>query len=288
MTTIAITRQVSPRLGACELTHIGRDAMDAALAARQHAAYEGALRAMGAEVVSLPPEPDMPDCCFVEDTALVLDGVAVLARMRRASRTPEVALLDRLLGTQREIARIEPPGTFEGGDAFLVGRTIFVGLSTRTNQAGVGQLRAIAEPLGYTVVAVPVTGCLHLTTGASRLGDRRVLANPAWIDTSPMVAAGVEVVSVHEDEPWAANTLRLNGRTLVGDCFPRTREIIESLGEPTDAVDISELMKAEAGLTCMSLLFEGDVAALREALDAEIMPGVLVRSDDSRSDSVAG
>lgn len=266
MTMIAITRQVSPGLGACELTYMDRGAIDPRRAARQHAAYENALRAMGAEVVSLPPEPGMPDCCFVEDTALVLEGVAVLARMRRASRAPEVALVERLLSSQREIARINPPGTLEGGDAFLVDRTIFVGLSTRTNEAGVSQLRAIAEPIGYTVVAVPVTGCLHLTTGASWLGDRRVLANPAWIDTSPISAAGAEVVAVHPDEPWAANTLRLNARTLVGGCFPRTREIVGSLGVETDAVDISELMKAEAGLTCMSLLFEGAPAPLHETL----------------------
>lgn len=265
MTTIALTRRVSPSLGACQLTYMDRADIDVALAAQQHAAYESALRAMGAEVVAAPADAACPDCVFVEDTALVLDQVAVIGAMRRASRAPETSLIERLLGTQRDIARITAPGTLEGGDAFLVDRTVFVGRSTRTNDAGIAQLRTIAEPQGYRVVAVDVPGCLHLTTGASRITDELVLVNPDWVDTAAF--EGVEALAVDPSEPWAANTLRLGDQTLMGDCFPRTRELLEARDIATRIVDISELMKAEAGLTCMSLLFEGDAAALRRAIE---------------------
>jgi len=262
---IALTRQISPAIAACELTYMDRAPIDPARAAREHASYEDALRALGAEVVSLPADPGLPDCAFIEDTALVIDNVAVIASMRRPSRAPEIELAARLLATQREIARIRPPAYLEGGDAFLVGRTVFVGVSSRTNEAGVEALRSIAEPLGHRVVAVPVTGCLHLTTGASFLSEGRVLANPAWIDVEPIRRAGAEVVAVHPEEPWAANTLRLGGATLMAGGFPRTREIVEGLGIRTKVTPIDEIQKAEAGLTCMSLIFEGDADALRAA-----------------------
>ncbi len=264
MATIALTRQISPALAECQLTYMDRDAIDVARAERQHAAYEDALRAMGAEVVTAPFDPTCPDCVFVEDTALVLDEIAVIGAMRRASRAPETKLLSHLLGTQRELASIQAPGTLEGGDVFLVGRTIFVGRSTRTNDHGIEQLRAIAEPHGYEVIAVDVPGCLHLTTGASRLTEEIVLLHPEWVDADAFI--GVETLAIDPAEPWGANTLRLNDQTLMGDCFPRTRDIIESRGVTTRTVDISELMKAEAGLTCMSLLFDGDANALRQAI----------------------
>lgn len=262
--TIALTRRISPSLAQCQLTYLERDAIDVARAQTQHAAYEHALRSLGAEVVSAPGSADCPDCVFVEDTALVLDEIAVIAAMRRASRASETRLIRELLGTQRDVLAIEAPGTLEGGDAFLVGRTIFIGLSTRTNEAGVEQLRCFVEPLGYRVVAIAVTGCLHLTTGSSAIGEEAVLVNPAWVDAAAF--KGVEVVPIDPGEPWAANTLRFGGRSLLPDCFPKTRELLESRGVSTCVVDIGELMKAEAGLTCMSLLFEGDADTLRRSI----------------------
>lgn len=264
LTQIALTRRVSPSITRCQLTYMERDVIDLDRARRQHAAYEDALRAMGATVVSAPAHDDQPDCVFVEDTALVLDGVAILARMRRPSRAPETELLHHLLATQRPVEVIQAPGAFEGGDAFVVDKTIFIGLSTRTNAEGVEQVRAIAAEHGYTTVAVETPGCLHLTTGASLLTDGLILANPRWVDIDKFKP--FEVLPVDESEPWAANTLRLNGQTLMGDCFPRTRERIEARSVRTRTTDISEFMKAEAGLTCMSLLFHGDVDALRAAL----------------------
>jgi len=255
-------------MGACELTFMERDSIDIAAATRQHAAYEDALRALGATVVCAPTAPTLQDGVFVEDTALVLDEIAVLANMRRPSRAPETELIDMLLQTQREIVRIQSPGSLEGGDAFLVGRTVFIGLSTRTNEAGIEQLRALVEPFGYRVAPVAVTGCLHLTTGASSPAEGLALVNPDWVDARAF--AEVNMLTVDPAEPWAANSLKINGTALLADCFPRTREILETHGVDTRVTDISELMKAEAGLSCMSLLFEGDAESLTAALPTTV------------------
>ena len=269
MTQIAFTRQPAPAIAQCELTYMDRAPIDFQRALAQHQQYEDSLRAMGAEVVTAPADARCPDCVFIEDTALVLDTIAIIGRMRRDSRAPEVSNVEGWLAPQRSIERIEAPGTFEGGDAFVVGTTIFIGESTRTNAAGIDQVRSMAARDGYTVVPVKTPGCLHLTTGASRLTDETVLVNPNWVDVTAM--QGVNIVETHEDEPWGANTLRLGHQTLMGDCFPRTRERLEAMGIQTRTTDISEFMKAEAGLTCMSLLFEGDVDQLRASIaDVEI------------------
>lgn len=259
-----------------------RAPIDFQRALAQHQQYEDALRAMGATVVTAPADSNCPDCVFIEDTALVLDAIAIIGRMRRDSRAPEVANVERWLATQRSIERIEAPGTFEGGDAFVVGTTIFIGESTRTNTAGIDQVRTIAARDGYTVIPVKTPGCLHLTTGASRLNDESVLVNADWVDVDAM--RGVNIVKTHENEPWGANTLRLGDQTLMGDCFPRTRDRLEAMGIRTRTTDISEFMKAEAGLTCMSLLFDGDVDQLRASI-ADV--GITGRPSPSRASTSA-
>lgn len=262
---IALTRSLDSSIADCQLTFMEREPIDVQRAGEQHEGYQKALRSMGAEVVNIPAGAGQPDCVFLEDNAVVLDEVAVLAEMARDSRKAETTLVGQLLATQREIAWIEPPGTLEGGDVFIVGRTIYVGLSTRTNESGAQQLAAIVEPIGYRVRTVAVTGCLHLTTGAMCAAEGIVLANPQWVDCEAFT--GVEVVAVDSAEPWAANALPIGGTTLLCDCFPRTRELLESLGVTTITTDVGELMKAEAGLTCMSLIFEGESEPMLEALE---------------------
>jgi dimethylargininase len=262
---IALTRSLDPSIADCQLTFMDRDPIDVPRAMEQHEGYRKALGSMGAEVVNLPAGVGQPDCVFVEDNAVVLDEVAILAEMARDSRQAETTLVGQLLATQREIAWIEPPGTLEGGDVFVIGHTIYVGLSTRTNKAGAKQLASYAEPIGYRVRTVAVTGCLHLTTGAMCAAEGIVLANPQWVDANAFV--DVEVVAVDPAEPWAANALPMGGATLMCDCFPRTRELLESVGVTTITTDVAELMKAEAGLTCMSLIFEGESEPMLEALE---------------------
>src|SRR5918997_206332 len=181
---VALTREPAGALDACELTYREREPIDAAAAARQHRGYREALEACGARVITLPPVEELPDSVFVEDTAIVLDEVAVLTRPGVESRRVEVRLIEPEVARLRPVVRVEPPATLEGGDVLRLGRRLYVGLSPRTNAEGVAALRRLAAPHGYGVVAVELRGCLHLKTGCSALDEETVLVNPEWIDTT--------------------------------------------------------------------------------------------------------
>jgi dimethylargininase len=250
---VAVVRDVSPSIPRCELTYLKREPIDLERAVAQHAAYAALLRDLGLEVVEIAADPAFPDCCFVEDVAVVLDGLAVLTRPGAESRRGEIPAVAKTLAGFRPLARIEEPATLEGGDVLAVGRTLFVGRSPRTNTAGVDRLRALAQPLGYRVVAVPVVGCLHLKSAVTALDDEHVLANPAWIDPAPL--RGLEIVPVAPEEPGAANVLRVGETVVAHPGFERTLERIAARGYEVRPLDVSEFLKAEAALTCKSLLF---------------------------------
>jgi len=246
-------RGVPPTLADCELTFVEREPIDLDRAVAQHAAYAALLRSLGLEVLELPADPALPDCCFVEDVAVVLDEVALLAMPGAPSRRGEVRAVEEALARFRPLERTRLPATLEGGDVLRVGRRLFVGRSERTNEAGIARLAAVAEPLGYRVVPVTVTGCLHLKSAVTALDDERLLANPAWLDPSPL--AGLGVVAVDPDEPGAANVLRVGGAVVAHPGFPRTIDRLAALGYAVRTLDVSEFVKAEAALTCKSLLF---------------------------------
>lgn len=254
MTTIAVTRPVSSSLPRCELSFVERQPIDVAVARRQHAAYEAALERAGAEIVRLPAADDYPDATFVEDTALVLDELAVIPIMGAPSRRGETVDVEHCLSRYRPLARLTPPATLDGGDVMRVERTLIVGLTARTNRAAAEQLRALTRPLGYEVVSVVPTGCLHLKSACTYLGRGIVLANPEWIDRSCL--GGVEVLPVAPEEPLGANAVALEGRLLYADGFPRTQERLVRCGFEVMVVETSELRKAESAMTCMSLVFE--------------------------------
>jgi dimethylargininase len=250
---IALMRGVPPTLDRCELTYRVWEAFDLDRALAQHAAYADLLRSLGLEVIELPADPALPDCSFVEDIAVVLDEVALLAMPGAPSRRGEIAAIEEALAPFRPLERTPLPATLEGGDVLRVGRRLFVGRSPRTNEAGIARLAAVAEPLGYRVLPVAVTGCLHLKSAVTALDDERLLANPAWADMDPF--AGLGVVPVAPDEPGAANVLRVAGLVVAHPGFPRTLERIAELGYSVRGLDVSEFLKAEAALTCKSLLF---------------------------------
>ena len=251
---IALTREVSPAIVNCELEFLEREPIDLARAIEQHGQYQTCLAELGAKVVTLPAETDLPDSVFVEDPAIVLDQIAVITRMGAASRRPEPELLAQALSQYRELRRIEEPATLEGGDGMRVGKTLYVGYSRRTNIAGVQQLAALVHPLGYFVVPIEVRGCLHLKTACCFIGEDTVLANRAWFD--PDALCGLKILDVPGEEPGGANALRIGGTVLVSTAFPRTRELLERSGFRVRAIDNSEFLKAEAGITCTSLIFE--------------------------------
>jgi dimethylargininase len=249
----AVTRAISPAMNRCELSYLDRVEIDIAKAEQQHRQYEECLRAMGAEVIALPAEPDLPDSVFVEEPAVVADEVAVLTRPGAESRRREGESLAKTLARFRPVRWMQAPATLEGGDVMRAGKTLYVGASARSNAAGIAQLAAELAPFGYEVKAVEVRGCLHLKSGCCYLGESTVLANRQWVNTDAL--PGLRIVDVAPDEPWAANVLTIGGIALMPAGFPGTAEIVERLGWKIRTVDISELRKAEAGVTCSSLIF---------------------------------
>lgn len=254
MPLIALTRGVSPAFARCELTHLERVPIDAARAAEQHSEYERSLESLGCRVERLAGAPDLPDCVFIEDAAVVLDEVAILMRPGAESRRAEVPAVAKSLLPHRPILSIEAPGTMDGGDVMVVGRGIFVGVSSRTNLAGIDQLRQIAAPLGYATHPVTVTGCLHLKSAVTALDDATLLINPSWVHRDQF--RGFAFIEIDETEPAAANIVRVGPNLLYSAGFPRTLETLQKSGYNVRAVDVGEIAKAEGAVTCCSLIFK--------------------------------
>jgi len=250
----AITRAVSPSFTQCELSFIPRQPIDLAKAQSQHQAYEKLLADLGTRVISLPAEPDLPDSMFVEDPALVLDELAVIFPLGTESRRREAPSLAAALQPFRKLQHVQLPGMLEGGDTLRLGRKLFVGLTARSNAAGIAQLSALVAPHGYQVVGVPVPGCLHLKSAVTALDEHTLLANRSWFDSS--FFPGYDWLDVDPTEPHSGNALTLSGTVIFPASFPRTRARIEARGFTVATLDISELQKAESGLTCSSLLFD--------------------------------
>ena len=249
---VALTRSVPASIHRCELTHLEREPIDYARALREHEVYERCLAEMGCVVERLPDTPDLPDSVFVEDTALVFDDLAVMARPGAASRRAEVVSAAEALRTYRRVVFIQPPGTLDGGDVLVTATTVFVGISARTNADGARQLAAILTPAGRRVLAVPVRGGLHLKSAVTAVSDQLLLVNPAWVDSEAF--PGFECAEIDPVEPYAANVLRIGRRVMCAAEFPRTRKRLEALGIVTTVVHAGELAKAEGGLTCGCLL----------------------------------
>jgi dimethylargininase len=249
---IAITRPVSDAIVNCELTHIAREPIDLDRARAQHEAYERALEAAGCRIVRVAAAPELPDAVFVEDTAVVVDEIAIVTRPGAVSRRPETPAVADVLRPYREIRTIDAPGTVDGGDVLVAGRRVFVGRTSRTNEAGISQLRNILSPFGYEVVGVEVRGCLHLKSAATRLSENQLLVNPAWIDRGAF--DGMELFDVHPAEPHAANVLSTGDNLIYPAAFPRTRDWLSRCTLPLTIVDMSELAKAEGAVTCCSLI----------------------------------
>jgi dimethylargininase len=250
---IALTREVSPAIARCELTFLEREAIDFERAREQHQAYCEALQGLGLELVRLPADESCPDACFVEDTAVVLDELAVLTMPGAESRRAELdAVAQALLGFRR-VERIALPATLDGGDVLRMGHRLFVGRSRRTSDAGIEALRGLAAPFRYEVVPVEVTGCLHLKSAVSALDDETVLANTAWFDASAL--APYRILSVAASEPHAANVLHVRGQILGHHGFLHTLDRLDRHGYRVTPLDVSEFLKAEAGLSCKSILF---------------------------------
>lgn len=252
----AFTRAVSTRLADCALTHLERRPIDPARAIAQHVAYEVALVDAGCNIVRLPDLPDHPDGVFVEDTAILLGGDAIATRPGAPSRAGEVDSTVAGLDPHFRVHRLAA-GTLDGGDVLRIERTLYVGLSSRTDAAGAAALAELVAPLGYRLVTVAPAKCLHLKTavtfaGRDHSGRPTILVNSDWVD--PGLFEGVHALEVAE--PSAANCVRVGDTLILPRGNPHTAERLAARGFNLVEVNVSELQKAEAGVTCMSLVSE--------------------------------
>lgn len=251
---IAITRGVSEHITECVLTHLAREPIDLQRARTQHRQYEELLVELGCKLIKLPAEPNLPDSVFVEDTAVVLDELAVITRPGAESRRAETDSVADVLKQHRKLFYIEPPGTLDGGDVLQVGKSLYVGLSQRSNQQGIEQLREILSVFGYTVKAVTLHDCLHLKSAVTQVAEDRLLINNRWVDAKAFGTA--RFIDVAPTEPFAANAVRIGKVLIYPEAFSKTRELLESYGIIVQTVNASELAKAEGGVTCCSLIFK--------------------------------
>lgn len=255
---IALIREVSPALDRCELTHLVREPIDPARAAAEHHRYARLLGALGCHVRWVAAEPALPDAVFVEDTAVVVDEVAVITRPGAPSRRPETESMATALKRYRPVVTIDAPGTLDGGDVLRVGRTLYVGRSERTNAEGIAALARHLAPYGYAVRPVATHGCLHLKTAVTEIADGTLLCNPAWVNRRAF--GDLMLVEVDPAEALAANALRIGTVVVHAAAWPRTRERLEQRGIHTVSIDVAELAKAEAGVTCCSVIFHAESA----------------------------
>lgn len=250
MSRLALVRPPSPRLADGIVTHIERTPVDLHLAMQQWRAYVDVLEANGWRTVEVPEAPDCPDAAFVEDTMVVYRDVAVIARPGADERKPEVAAAaDTIASLGYRLARIEAPGTLDGGDVLKVGDTIYVGRGGRTNAEGIAQLAAAFEPLGATVVTVPITRVLHLKSAVTALPDGTVIG---WEPVVDDVAVFPRFLAMPEE--GGAHVVLLDDRRLLmsADC-PQSAALLRARGFEPVEVDISEYVKLEGCVTCLSV-----------------------------------
>ena len=250
--TVALTRSVPPSFANCELTHLAREPIDIDLATHQHEEYEATLQSLGCTIRRLPDTPDLPDSIFVEDTAIVLPELAIITRPGAESRRGETASVESALSEFRGVAKIEAPATIDGGDVLVIGKSIYIGQSTRTNSEAIRQLRDLTSALGYSVIPLKVSGCLHLKSAVTRVADSTVLLNPESIDAG--LFGKLTVIEVDPREQYGANALRIDDSLIYPSGFPRTRDRLMRAGLDVHPVQVDELAKAEAGVTCCSIL----------------------------------
>jgi dimethylargininase len=249
---LAITRRPGPDLARCELTHLARQPIDAEAAARQHAGYQARIAALGLEVIDLPPLAGHPDAVFVEDAGLALPEAFVLCAPGAASRAGEVDSLTAAFPADRPVLRLQGEARLDGGDVLTLGRRIWIGLSGRSNRAAVSQLAALLAPFGYAVEGVRLAGALHLKTAVTAPDEETLLVNRAWVDPAQFGAR--RLIEVDPAEPFAANCLAVGGKVFLQSAFPATAERLAASGFEVGAIHVPELAKAEAGLTCMSII----------------------------------
>jgi dimethylargininase len=213
-----------------------------------------ALKRLGCDVLELLAEADLPDSVFVEDAAFILPETAVITRPGADSRKPETESIAQALSPHIKLVYIHEPATLDGGDVLVVGKRIFIGLSTRSNDEAISQLKDLLGRYGYSITGVPMHDCLHLKSAVTRVDDRTLLINKNWADAE--LFADYELIEVDPSEPHAANCLPVGESIIFPTSFPKTRAKLEAKGYKIVGVEVDELAKAEGAVTCCSLIMD--------------------------------
>ncbi len=249
----AIVRQPAASLVDCELTHLEAQPIDIAQARAEHAAYVALLERLGERVTVLPALEAFPDSCFVEDVLLALPELFILTRPGALSRRDEPQHISSALPGDRPVAALEAPTTLDGGDVLRIGRDIYVGITTRTNADAVDALGRLVSPFGYRMTGIEIDAALHLKTAITALPDGRLLHNPRWVDAARF--GDRAAIEAHPDEAFAGNSLLVGDTVILHAGHARTAALLRAQGYAVETTDISEFAKAEAGLTCLSVVF---------------------------------
>ena len=252
--TVAITREVSPRFDECEITHIERKPIDVDMARKQHQSYHEALRSLGCKVITLPAEPDLPDSVFVEDAAVILPEIAMITRPGADSRKPEVDSIIEALKAYRPFVRVTDPATLDGGDVLVLGKNIYIGQSTRSNEIAIRQMQELLSNYNYRVAGVNLHDCLHLKSAVTKVDEKTLLINRNWVGTYHF--GSFELIDVDASEPLAANCLPIGDSVIFPTAFPKTAAKLEAKGYKLKRVNVDELAKAEGAVTCCSLIID--------------------------------
>ena len=251
---VALVRRPGPRLADGIVTHIDRAPVDLDLARAQWEAYAAALTAAGWRVVEVEPADDHPDAVFVEDQVVVHGDLAVISRSGAPERRGEAAGVER---TVRElglrVARIEAPGTLDGGDVLRTGDTAYVGLGGRTNGVGIQQLAMHLREFEIRVQAVPVARALHLQSACTALPDGTVVGWGPVVDDREAFPAYEDV----PEEGGAHVVVVGEGHVLMAASAPRTAASYRERGYTVTEVDVSEFEKLEGCVTCLSVRIRG-------------------------------
>lgn len=254
----AIVRRPCPEIAQCALTYIERSPIHFETLKEQHRHYCETLKKLGLSVKVLPEDSSHPDSVFVEDPAVIFDEMAFLNRLGVPSRQGETLSLREHLSPYRSTHQITPPGTLEGGDVLQVDRKVFVGISKRTNLEAIEQIQIQLKSYDYEVIPLELKECLHLKTACTYIGQQTFILNPQWVRKDFFCSAfpQYKALTVHPSEPFAANTIKVGHTLITSASAPQTNQSLIAKGFSIQTLDISEVEKAEGGLTCLSLIFK--------------------------------
>lgn len=249
----AIVREIANTYNNCVVTFSDTPLIDVSLAKQQHNNYCNVLSQVGVDITKLEADDNLPDCCFVEDTAIIIEDIAIITYLGTESRVNETYEIEKSLKNYKKIYHINLPGTIEGGDVLKIDKKIYVGISQRTNIEGINQLALIVKDKGYEVIGVNIWDTLHLKSACTYLGNNVVIFSQGHFDES--IFSSYDTIIVPKEEEYCANTLTINGQVLIPKGFPITKGLITIKGFSVIELEMTEIQKAEGALTCLSLLF---------------------------------